>query len=152
LRDSCLQLTPFPTKTRVAQEQLFEWELGTTRGKQLTTIAAFLACSGERMPERLCDAGERAHFVEQLKHYVKFHEIVASGKALTGLPQETDQRMQQIVTRPAYEGEHERLMRNLRTLAERGYLSAADFGFLGFGVPKELAPHIEVEARERACQ
>ncbi len=103
------------------------------------------------MPERLCDAGERAHFAEQLKHYVKFHEIVASGKALTGLPQESDWRMQQIVTRPAYDGEHDRLMRALRTLAERGYLAPSDFGFLGFGVPKELAPHIKVEVKERAC-
>jgi hypothetical protein len=60
--------------------------------------------------------------------------------------------MKQIVARPAYEGEHERLTRSLRALAERSYLSSSDFGFLGFGVPPELAPHIKVEAKEQACQ
>src|SRR5262245_38201815 len=130
LRDMCLQLTPFPIRTKVTGEQLYEWELGTTREKQLSTVAAFLACGAERMPERLCNSVERTRFAEQLKHYAKFYTIVASGKALTGLPPDPDWRMKQVVTRPAYEGEHERLGRGVRQLAERGYLSTSDFGFL----------------------
>ena len=152
LRDMCLQVTPFPIRTKVTGEQLYEWELGITREKQLTTVAAFLACGAERMPERLCNSAERTRFAEQLKHYSKFYTIVASGKALTGLPPDPDVPMKQVVTRPAYEGEHERLGRSVRQLAERGYLSTSDFGFLGFGVPPELAPHLKVEAKERACQ
>ena len=151
LRDACLRLHPILTKMPLPDSVRFDLQLGGSHERQLTTVGDYLACSTERMQERLCRAEERAKLVDQLRHYLKFKAIIAGGEASTALPRDTYYRMQQIVTRPASEGEYERLTRGVRALAERGYLSPGDFGFFGFGVPKELAPHLKVATRERPC-
>ena len=152
LRDSCLQLHPIRTKRPLPESVRFDIELGGSRERQLTTVASFLACSTEHQQQRFCKTDERAKFVDQIKRYLKFRDTIVSGQAATGLPQDTDWRMQQITTRPASEGAHERLLRGLNQLAERGYLSSSDFGFLGFGVPKALVPHVKGEAKTRSCR
>jgi hypothetical protein len=152
LRDICLQLHPIHTKRPLPESVRFDFELGGSRERQLTTVASFLACSTEQQQQRLCQAGERAKLVDQIKRYLKFRGTIVSGQAATGLPRDTEWRMQQITTRPASEGAHERLLRGLNQLAERGCLSSSDFGFFGFGVPKDLVPRVKVEAKTRSCQ
>jgi len=122
----------------------------------------YLLCAMQTEPQRLCAPAERTRLVEQLAVYKNLHANVSAAAVLYLRFLDSDigkKRLRQLQARgdaPADDALHPeldpRVTQQLLALVQAGYLSASDFGFMGFVLPEEYIAFLTVEGPVgRAC-